>query len=84
MTQLDSTFTVRMDEGSLRLALQFQKLDTPKQDEVLVLDFDFSLTEDLQVERVQEYLTRAHEHTKRIFLEMISDKYMPVMKGEEQ
>jgi uncharacterized protein (TIGR04255 family) len=84
LTQLDSTFTVRVDEGSLRLSLQFQKLDTPKQDEVLVLDFDFSLTEDLQVDRVPEYLTRAHEHTKRIFLEMIADKYLPVMKGEDQ
>jgi uncharacterized protein (TIGR04255 family) len=84
LTQLNSTFTFRVDDGSLRLALQFQRLDTPKQEEVLVLDFDFSQTEDLSVERVSEYLDRAHQHTKRIFLEMISDQYMPVMRGEEQ
>ena len=84
LTQLDSTFTVRIDDGSLRLALQFQKLNTPKQEEVLVLDFDFSRTEELAVDRVLEYLDKSHQHTKRIFLEMISDQYLPVMRGEEQ
>jgi uncharacterized protein (TIGR04255 family) len=70
-----------MEEGVLRVALEHRKADSPPQAEVLVLDFDFGQTDNLVAADVVEYLERAHRQTKRIFLELISEKYLAVMRS---
>jgi uncharacterized protein (TIGR04255 family) len=81
LTELNSVFTIRLDQGSLRLLLKLEKLDEPGGREVLVLDFDFGQSDGLAVDRVDHHLDVAHTHTKRIFLELISERYLPVMRS---
>lgn len=78
---LNSTFSLRFDNGgSLRVLLQHKEVTEPSKTEILVLDFDFSQDKDLDVSRVMEYLDHAHAQTKRIFLDMVSERYMVVMR----
>jgi hypothetical protein len=51
---------------------------------VLVLDFDFGQLENLHMRHLDEYLDRAHTHTKQVFTDLISHEYFPVMRGELQ
>jgi uncharacterized protein (TIGR04255 family) len=81
LTHLNTTFEVRMEEGVLRIVIEHKKLEAPPQSEILLLDFDFGQEEGLVVPDVERYLERAHQHTKRIFLDLISDKYLAVMRS---
>ena len=81
LTNLDLVFVSRLDEGVLRIAIAHKKVESPPS-ERLLLDFDFAQQDHLTVEAVDDYLDRAHQHTKRIFLELVSDKYLAVMRSQ--
>jgi uncharacterized protein (TIGR04255 family) len=80
LTHLNTVFVVRMEEGVLRIVMEHKKVEAPES-EILLLDFDFAQQDNLEVSRIDEYLERAHRHTKRIFLELISPKYLTVMRS---
>jgi uncharacterized protein (TIGR04255 family) len=82
LTSLNMAFVVRLEEGMLRIALEHKRVEAPPS-EILVLDFDFAQHEDLRVGDVDEYLNRAHQHTKRIFLELVSERYLAVMRSTQ-
>jgi hypothetical protein len=48
------------------------------------LDFDFVQGPGLSIANVPEYLDRAHAHTKAAFNDLISERYVPFMTGEQQ
>lgn len=50
--------------------------------EVLVLDFDFAKTHELEVRHLRDYLTESHDHTKRVFEAILTEDYKSVMRGE--
>ena len=64
--------------GSPTLGSSTLVLDSEK----LLLDFDFGQHANLQVGQIESYLELAHRHTKQIFMDLISDKYLPVLRGE--
>lgn len=83
LSELNCAFTVRVGRSDrLHIKLQYKQLDGPAQREILVLDFDFAQTEDLDAANLDTYLDKAHEYTKRVFLDLVSPKYLPLMKGE--
>jgi len=84
LTELNSAFTVQMDGGQLRVVLKIEEGAGPAEPEVLVLDFDFGQLEDLHIRNLELYLDRAHDHTKRVFTDLIAQEYFPVMRGELQ
>ena len=84
LTELNSAFTVQMDGGQLKVVLQIEAGSSPAEPEVLVLDFDFGQLGDLHIAQLDVYLDRAHEHTKRVFTDLIAPEYFPVMRGELQ
>jgi uncharacterized protein (TIGR04255 family) len=84
LTELNTAFTVRMAEGKLRILVHHQTVPEPPEREILVLDFDFAQEDQLDVQRIEEYLDRAHRHTKQIFIDLISPRYLPIIKGETQ
>ena len=84
LTQLESTFTVRLAAGTLKVMLRVEEGASAVGPERLVLDFDFAQLDDLQMTRLPEYLDVAHEQTKRVFTDLVSDRYLPVMRGNTQ
>lgn len=50
--------------------------------EVFILDFDFAKTESLTSRKLETYIDESHEHTKRVFEEIVSESYKAVMRGE--
>lgn len=52
-------------------------------DEALVLDFDYSATNDLKYENLATIIDSAHRHTRNLFEEIITEKYRQYLKGEE-
>lgn len=82
LTELNSAFTVRLGPGSLKVMLKVEAGPSAAEPERLVLDFDFSQLDDLRLSALADYLDAAHEQTKRVFTDLISDKYLPVMRGE--
>lgn len=83
LTNLNMAFVVQLEGGgALRIALEHKRLEPPAS-EILVLDFDVALQDALEVHAVETYLDRAHEHTKRIFLDLVSEKYLAVMRSSE-
>jgi len=84
LTELNSAFTVQMDGGQLTVVLKIEEGAGPAEPEVLVLDFDFGQLEHLHIRDLELYLDRAHDHTKRVFTDLIAQDYFPVMRGELQ
>lgn len=52
------------------------------QQEALLLDFDFALTEKIAFSRINSCVSRAHEQTREIFENLITDDYREYLRGE--
>jgi len=52
------------------------------QQEALLLDFDFALTEKITFSRINSCVIRAHEQTRAIFENLITDDYRQYLRGE--
>lgn len=50
--------------------------------EAILLDFDYAKNKDLTIDAVNQYLDESHAHTKRVFEELITDKYRQYLKGD--
>ena len=53
-----------------------------KSQEVIILDFDYAKSENLDFDCIESYIDESHEHTKRFFEGLITDDYRKVMRGE--
>lgn len=83
LTGVDTVFSVDMGSGTLKVVLKNEVSKVPRESEILILDFDFyQQQKDLVIDRMAQYLDTAHTHTKQVFIDLISDKYLPVMRGE--
>lgn len=76
-------FVTRVGEGKMRCIVQYQ-VEQPQGRGFLVLDFDYSIEGDLEPSRMSEFLEVSHRHTKEIFLSLLTDDYISVMRGETQ
>ena len=52
------------------------------QQEALLLDFDFALTEKISFSRINSCVSMAHEQTRTIFENLITDDYRQYLRGE--
>ena len=52
------------------------------QQEALLMDFDFAMTEKLSFSRINSCVSRAHEQTRAIFENLITDDYRQYLRGE--
>jgi uncharacterized protein (TIGR04255 family) len=48
----------------------------------LLLDFDFALTEKIAFSRINSCVSMAHEQTRAIFENLITDDYRQYLRGE--
>lgn len=52
-------------------------------EEVILLDWDYGITKDIELQKIDDYLEEAHCNTRRLFEELITDKYRQYLRGEE-
>lgn len=65
--------------GRMRVVVQNEKARTGA--EVLLLDFDFYRTAQIDKDERQEFVETAHEHIEGLFFELISPEYKKIMEG---
>lgn len=64
------------------ITTQILPASNDKNDEVIILDFDYVKTDDLHINHLKTYLEESHTYTKSIFRELITDDYLKVMRGD--
>jgi uncharacterized protein (TIGR04255 family) len=52
------------------------------QQEALLMDFDFALTEKIEFSRINSCVSMAHDQTRAIFENLITDDYRQYLRGE--
>jgi uncharacterized protein (TIGR04255 family) len=82
LSEMNSVFSVALEGGILKVVLKNELPKTTAEGERLILDFDFVQHENLVIDRLADYVDTAHTHTKRVFMDLVSQKYFPVMRGE--
>lgn len=78
---LSMVFISKVPDGSITTKIE-SAVRGDRQQEALVLDFDFAMTENLHFSKLGDYVIIAHEHTRAIFESLITDQYRQYLKGE--
>lgn len=76
----DTTLITRIGEGKLKLLARYLEVPGAPQREFILLDFDYHHEGELEAGKVADYLSKSHMYTKKIFEDIISDKYKMVME----
>ena len=77
-----TTLVVQKGKGKLRILIEYQKLPTPQETEIILLDFDYYLEKDLVADKLAGYLSDSHSRTEEVFLDLITKEYEEAIKGE--
>lgn len=81
--QLHTILVVKIETGKLQILLQTKEITDITKTEVLVLDFDFMYTGQLDAKNIVEYIAKSHIYTKDIFEDLIASEYKKVMRGDQ-
>lgn len=83
---LDLTFSAKTDGGTITTRLQsLIRGDQKENAEALLLDFDYGKDgkeQELLFDKVGDYMDEAHSFTRRLFEDLITDKYRSYLRGE--
>jgi len=74
-------FISKVAEGSITTKIE-SVMREDRQQEALVLDFDFAMTENLNFSKLRDSVKIAHKHTRTLFETLITDQYRQYLKGE--
>ena len=77
-TVFSSETVARVKEGKLRMLIRYEGLAK----EIIVVDFDYFLEKELNTTKIPECLDSSHNHTKEIFLSLITEEYRKTMEGK--
>ena len=80
-TDLDVRLRIPTDHGSMRIHVDHATEDRDK--EVLRLDFDYSESDGIVLADVKSFLDRAHDMTKRLFMDIVSPQYLELIRKEQ-
>jgi len=78
---LSMVFISRVPDGTITTRIE-TIIGSDDQQEALLLDFDFALTEKIAFSRINSCVSRAHEQTRAIFENLITDDYRQYLRGE--
>ncbi len=78
--ELSINFKSETDGGYI--TTQILPVSNNKNDESIILDFDYAKTENLSIDKLNKYLAESHTFTKKIFKELVTKEYLQVMRGE--
>ena len=71
----------RVKDGSITTRIE-SIIRADDQQEALLLDFDFGLTEKLMFSKIKAHVNKAHKETRGLFESLITDKYREYLRGE--
>jgi uncharacterized protein (TIGR04255 family) len=80
LTNANFAYEAKCDAGTITTRIACVRSDTA--DEAFVLDFDFAKTEGVTPGKLAPGIQEAHDRTKQVFREIVSDQYKAVMRGE--
>jgi uncharacterized protein (TIGR04255 family) len=80
MTSVNVAYEAKCSVGTITTRIACVRSD--KADEAFLLDFDFAKTEGVTTAGLSAAIQEAHDETKRVFQEIVSDQYKAVMRGE--
>ncbi|MEW6249076.1 MAG: TIGR04255 family protein [Planctomycetota bacterium] len=80
LTGVSIAYEAKRDVGTITARIACVRSD--KAAEAFLLDFDFAKTEAMRTDGLSAALQEAHDETKRVFQEIVSDQYKAVMRGE--
>lgn len=81
--ELHTILLVNIGNGKLKILVQSKEIQNMPKTEVLVLDFDYIISGRLNTDKIVEYISESHKHTKNIFEDLISNSYRKVMDGDK-
>ena len=80
LTNVNFAYEAECDAGTITTRIACVRSGTA--DEAFVLDFDFAKTEGVTAAKLSAAIQEAHDHTKHVFQEIVSNQYKAVMRGE--
>ncbi len=81
LENLSFVLVSRVTNGSITTKIESVRRKDA-QEEALVLDFDFAMTEGLSFSKLGKYVKISHEHTRALFEELITDEYRQYLRGQ--
>ena len=78
---LGIVFVSRVEGGAITTRIE-SILRSNDQQEALLLDFDFAMTEKLQPSKIETYAKKAHKQTRALFENLITDEYRQYLREE--
>ena len=78
---LGIVFVSKVEGGAITTRIE-SILRSNDQQEALLLDFDFAMTEKLQPSKIETYAKRAHKQTRALFESLITDEYKQYLREE--
>ena len=79
--KLSLVLVSKLDGGTVTTRLE-TLASSDGQQEALLLDFDYGKEDNLQFEEVEAYLHEAHDYTRNLFEDLITDNYRRYLRGE--
>jgi len=80
LTNVNIAYEAKCGTGSITTRIACVR--SGKADEAFLLDFDFAKTEGATTAALSAAIQEAHDETKRVFQEILSDQYKAVMRDE--
>ncbi len=71
---------IKKGDGTIIIKLETVKRND--QQEAFLLDFDYAIINNLNLKNIKDYVINAHEQTRILFEEMITESYREYLKGE--
>ncbi|PXF56402.1 MAG: hypothetical protein C4B58_13530 [Deltaproteobacteria bacterium] len=78
---LSIVFISKVPEGSITTRIE-SMIRTDDQQEALLMDFDFAMTEKLSLSKIGSCVSKAHKQTRELFENLITDDYREYLRGE--
>jgi len=78
---LSIVFISKVPEGSITTRIE-SIIRTDDQEEALLMDFDFAMTEKLSLSKMSSCISKAHKQTRELFENLITDDYRQYLRGE--
>ncbi|MBI5244245.1 MAG: TIGR04255 family protein [Elusimicrobia bacterium] len=80
LEQFSTRLITKLGDGELRTNIVLQQSPGPHVSEWIVLDFDFIIESKMKFNNLSVCLEASHKHTEDVFLSLISEKYLHIMR----
>lgn len=80
-TNFSVVFMSKVQDGTVTTRIE-SIIRSEDQQEALLMDFDFAMTEEITLSRINSCVNKAHKQTRALFENLITDEYRHYLRGE--